>query len=201
MCTPREKDSAEVNIISFFALPTRCSCMFYLLNLSSYIHHHRKSIYLLTFWIASNKKIYLFFQAPEWNVVSMGLLCKNSSFMLKTKNATDGHFIGLHIPVTAMGPPHFTNISMITAHALPVVKVAEVLQIQLSGILCQINRINILLKIHNQVHLLQNWSGVCFLVFFFLSSTMDLPILSSLVQVAENSFKTRGALTHCTSSL
>lgn len=91
-------------IISFFVLPTRCSCMFYLLNLNSYIRHHRKSIYLLTFWVASNKKIYLSSQAPEWNVVSMGLLCKNSSFMLKTKNATDGHFTGQNIPVTAMGP-------------------------------------------------------------------------------------------------
>lgn len=109
----RSKDS----IISGFALPTRCSCMFYLLNVSSYIiHHHRKSIYLLTFWNASNKKIYLSSQASEWNVVSMGPLCKNSSFVLKTKNTTDGHFTGLHIPVTAMGPPHFTNISMITAH-------------------------------------------------------------------------------------
>lgn len=153
-------------IISVFALPTRCSCMVYLLNLSSYICHHRKSIYLLTFWIASNKKIYLSSQAPEWNVVSMGLLCKNSSFVLKTENATDGHFTGLHIPVTAMGPPHFINISMITAHGLPVVKVAEVLQIQLSGILCQINRINILLKIYNQIHLYRTAVGLS--GFFFV---------------------------------
>lgn len=79
--------------------------------------------------------------------------------MLKTKNATDGHFTGQHIPVTAMGPSHFISISTITAHGLPVVKVAEVLQIQLSGILCQINRINILLKIHNQIHLYRTVVG------------------------------------------
>lgn len=155
-------------IISIFALPTRCSCMFYLLNLSSYIRHHRKNIYLLTSWIASNKKIYLSSQAPELNVVSMGLSCKNSSFVLTTKNATDGHFTGLHIPVPAMGPPHVINISMITAHGLPVVKVAEVLQIQLSGILCQINCINILLKTHNQIHLYRTAVGLLFICLFFV---------------------------------
>ena len=42
---------------------------------------------------------------------------------------------------------------MIITLYLPVVKMAEVLQIQLSGILCQINCINILLKIHNQIHI------------------------------------------------
>lgn len=45
------------------------------------------------------------------------------------------------------------SISMIITLYLPVVKMAEVLQIQLSGILCQINCINILLKIHNQIHI------------------------------------------------
>lgn len=96
----------------------------------------------------------------------MGLLCKNSSFVLKTKNATDGNFT-----VTAMGPSHFINISVTTAHGLPVVKVAEVLQIQLSGILCQINRINVLLKIHNQIQLYRTVVG-----WGFLASTMDLPV-------------------------
>lgn len=61
-----------------------------------------------------------------------------------------------------MGPSHFISISMITARGLPVVKVAEVLQIQLSGILCQINRINILLKTHNQMHLYRTVVGIFF---------------------------------------
>lgn len=96
-------------IISFYAFPTRCSCMFSRLNLSSYIRYHRKSIYLPTFWIASNSKIYLSSQAPQWHVLSMGLSCKNSSFVLKTKNARDSNFRGLHIQAIAMGPTHFSR--------------------------------------------------------------------------------------------
>lgn len=63
------------------------------------------------------------------------------------------------------------NITMITAHCLPVVKVAEVLQIQLSGILCQINCINILLKIYNRTHLYRTVGlGFFFQVLWFTCS-------------------------------
>lgn len=141
--------------------------MFPLLNLSSYTRHHRKSIYLLTFWSASNSKIHLSSQAPQWNV---GFLSQTSSFMLETRNTTDGHFWGLHSyrsnsyrtislqqgqanPIARRNKENLQNIRMITTYCLPVIKVAEVLQIQLSGILRQINCINILLKNHNQIHL------------------------------------------------
>lgn len=39
----------------------------------------------------------------------MGLLCKNSIFVLKTKTAIDGHFRGLDIQVTAMEVSGFSK--------------------------------------------------------------------------------------------
>jgi len=91
-------------IISFFTLPTMLHVFSAEFELS-YLPWQEK--YLSANFLECFQQQNIFIFSGSSMEPSIGLLCKTNSFMLKTKNTADGHFRGLHIQITAMGPSHF----------------------------------------------------------------------------------------------